>query len=297
MELYHLRTFVAVAEEQHLTKASKRLFISPPAVSSHIKALEEELRVCLFYRTPKGMELTEEGRQVKTEAEKLLSSAESFVDTAMTFREKPTGRIKIGSSSNEDFLRIPETVLKIFSLYPDLMIKLEHCLSARLINDLEKKNIDVAFYFGNDKPSGIELYKLVTINLMVIAPLEWKQNLASASLGELSKYPWIWASPDCSYRKIADAILTRKRLNLTHSVVVDDEITCRNLVRAGVGLALVPEKDAREAEKEEAAFIWDKRKFQINLSLAWLEDRKNDPAIKPITSLIKDLWKTPAFIG
>ncbi|MCP5237554.1 MAG: LysR family transcriptional regulator [Zoogloeaceae bacterium] len=53
MELYHLRTFVTVAEEGHLTRASERLFTSQPAVSAHIKALEEELGVTLFERTPR----------------------------------------------------------------------------------------------------------------------------------------------------------------------------------------------------------------------------------------------------
>ena len=61
MELYHLRTFVTVAEEGHLTRASERLFTSQPAVSAHIKALEEELGVTLFDRTPRGMQLTPAG--------------------------------------------------------------------------------------------------------------------------------------------------------------------------------------------------------------------------------------------
>lgn len=297
MELYHLRTFVAVAEKRHLTKASKSLFISPPAVSAHIKALEEELKVCLFYRTPKGMELTEEGNRLKAEAEKLLISVDSFVDSARITGEKPAGRIKMGYSSNSDFLRIPETILKIFSLYPDLMINLEHCLSARLINALEKREIDIGYYFGNDNPSGVEMYRLKTLDLMVIAPLEWKHSLALASLNELSNYPWIWTSPDCSFRRVADTIFTRKRLNLTHSIVVDDEMTCRSLVRAGVGLALMLENDAREAEKDGVAYIWDKKKFEINLSLAWLGDRKNEPAIKAITTLVRDLWQVRPLVA
>ncbi|MCW7755394.1 LysR family transcriptional regulator [Desulfobotulus sp. H1] len=297
MELYHLKTFVAVAEEQHLTKASRRLFISPPAVSTHIKALEEELSVCLFNRTPRGMELTEEGRRLKTEAEKLLLSVESFVDSARVSGKKPTGRFRMGYSSNGAFLRIPETVLKIFSLYPGLMIKLEYCLSAILINALEEREIDVGFYFGNDNPAGVELCRLKTLDLMIIAPLEWKESLTSASLSELSDYPWIWASPDCSFRKVANTILSRKRLSLCQSVVVDDEITCRNLVRAGIGLALVLENDAREAEKEGAAFIWDKKNFQINLSLAWLEERKHEPAIEAITALIRELWSSSFGLG
>jgi len=63
MELYQLKTFVTVAEEGHLTRAAERLFTSQPAISAHIKSLEEELGVTLFHRTPKGMQLTTEGEK------------------------------------------------------------------------------------------------------------------------------------------------------------------------------------------------------------------------------------------
>jgi DNA-binding transcriptional LysR family regulator len=66
MELYRLRTFLAVADEQNLTRAAERLHISQPSVSTHIKALEEGLGVTLFIRTPKGMILSQEGSLIKS---------------------------------------------------------------------------------------------------------------------------------------------------------------------------------------------------------------------------------------
>jgi DNA-binding transcriptional LysR family regulator len=59
VELYQLKTFVPVAEEGNLTRAAEKLFISQPAISAQIKALEEELRVELFRRSARGMTLTE----------------------------------------------------------------------------------------------------------------------------------------------------------------------------------------------------------------------------------------------
>ena len=55
MELYQLRTFVVVADTGHLTQASERLHLSQPAVSAHIKALEQQLEIRLFERTATGM--------------------------------------------------------------------------------------------------------------------------------------------------------------------------------------------------------------------------------------------------
>ena len=72
MEIYQLKTFVAVAAEGNLTRAADRVFTSPPAVSAQLKALEDELGVRLFDRNSRGMSLTSAGEQLLHEAQRDL---------------------------------------------------------------------------------------------------------------------------------------------------------------------------------------------------------------------------------
>ncbi len=72
MELYQLRSFVCVAREGNLTRASQQLHLTQPAVSTQIKALEDELDEKLFERKPRSLVLTAAGKMLLARAEEVL---------------------------------------------------------------------------------------------------------------------------------------------------------------------------------------------------------------------------------
>lgn len=120
MELYQLRSFVTVADEGHLTQAAKRLFISQPAVSAHIKSLEEELGITLFTKTSQGMQLTKEGQVLKNQAEKSLHTVNELFQQAKLLQDELTGAVKIGLHIAPDFLRIGDFFSVMTENYPKL---------------------------------------------------------------------------------------------------------------------------------------------------------------------------------
>ena len=96
MELYQLRTFAAVAEEGHLTRAAERLHISQPAVSGQIKALEQELDARLFERSSRGVALTEAGRVFLVHAKVVLADAERARHAVRESASLPSGEVALG---------------------------------------------------------------------------------------------------------------------------------------------------------------------------------------------------------
>ena len=114
MELRHLRYFIAVAEEGHVTRAAERLGMQQPPLSQQIQALERELDVQLFRRKPRGVELTDAGRALLDDARAILAHVDhAFATTRRTARGEQ-GRIAVGFTSSAPFHPFVPRVIRAF---------------------------------------------------------------------------------------------------------------------------------------------------------------------------------------
>lgn len=96
MGLRHLRYFVAVAEEQNVTRAAARLHVSQPPLSRQIRDLEDGLGVTLFERSARSVRLTEAGRVFLMEARAVLARAEEATQTVKAIASGKRGEIHVG---------------------------------------------------------------------------------------------------------------------------------------------------------------------------------------------------------
>ena len=146
MELRHLRYFIAVAEEGHITRAAERLGMQQPPLSQQIKAIERELDVQLFRRKARGVELTDAGSAFLEDARATLAQLDRAVETTRRTARGEQGRICVGVTSTSSFHPLVARAIRAFSeACPKVSLTLEESLSNELLERLRNERMDVAF--------------------------------------------------------------------------------------------------------------------------------------------------------
>ena len=129
MDFRQLTYFIAIAEERHVGRAAERLHLSQPPLTRHIKALEAELGLQLFKRTPKGMVLTDAGETFMKDAQAVLGMMGSAVDRARRSGQGQRGQLDIGLYGSATFGAVPKLLHRFKAEYPDVDLNLHYAQS------------------------------------------------------------------------------------------------------------------------------------------------------------------------
>lgn len=292
MELYQLRTFVAVAEEGNLTRAAERVYASQPAVSAHIKALEEELGLPLFVRTPRGMQLTEIGKGLKLKADSILLAATDMLNLASDYREDLTGELLIHINTDADFLRVAKLHSAIAAAHPKLKLTLHLSTSHIILKDVRDRRIDAGFTFFENPYAEVESIKLQEIPVRIVAPATWAAKVEGKSLDQLTAMPWIKPDKNCPFMKVIEGVFEDTGFFLNDYIVADTEDIIRMLVADGKGLSLLKQSDADAMVKAGTAIICEVGpELSLSVNFSYAKSRAGDPLIKAIIDAVKDVWE------
>lgn len=146
MELRHLRYFIAVAEEEHITRAAERLGIQQPPLSQQIKAIERELDVQLFLRKARGVELTDAGRALLDDARAIIAHLDRATQTTRRTARGEQGRICVGIAPTAPFHPVVPRAIRAFrEAFPLVSVTLEEALSDEVFERMRTDRMDVAF--------------------------------------------------------------------------------------------------------------------------------------------------------
>ena len=169
MELRHLRYFKVVAELQHFHRASERLHISQPALSSQIKQLEEELNSKLFERVGRGVKLSENGELVLSSAIKILNEVELLKDSISEIESGHAGSLKIGVLQSINSLYLRSLVAEFDRNNPNISLQIEEMTNHNIEQKISSGDIDIGIGFIlNKEYPDIKFEKLFDENWKLI---------------------------------------------------------------------------------------------------------------------------------
>jgi DNA-binding transcriptional LysR family regulator len=287
MELCQLRTFTAVASEGQLTRAAERLHLSQPAVSAHIKVLEEELGLRLFERTPAGMVLTRAGRSILAHAERVLSAVESLRHDARALRGEVAGHLRIGTLGDPQLIRIGEFLGEVVERYPELHYE----ISGAALEAVRDGELDASFYFGDLDAAGVEGVALAELRYCVAAPAAWKSRVEHADWEEIAALPWILAPRISTHYWLVKALFGAHGVEPQKIVEADNEPVIAHLIESGVGVSLMPEAQALERAREGGVCVWPGARPRTTLWFVYQAARAGDPLIKALLEALRAAWQ------
>ena len=290
MDLNHLRTFVAVAQFGHLTRASEALHLSQPALSSHLKALEEQFGVMLFERTPSGMTLTPAGRRLLPEAEQIIGAVRHLAHSAQDLRGQPTGSLKLGTVLDPAVLRVGELISGALERYPQIEVELVQVMSSDALARIRNGTLDASFYFGAAPEEDVIGVPLRDLTYRVSVPAAWADKLLDAPWATVAQQPWIVAPEPSSHHRLVMDLFNDRVPPPERIIEADSEQVIRNLVESDVGVSLIRDEIAAQSVETARTVIWPGVEVTTKLWLVHSSDRATDPLIGALLDVLRDIW-------
>ncbi len=289
MELRHLRYFIAVAEEEHMTRAAQRLGIQQPPLSQQIRDLERELGVSLFDRTPRSVRLNTAGRIFLDDARALLADADRATLRVRQAARGQIGRIAIGYTSSAALHpRVPELMRAFHARHPMIALDTQENTTRDLLESVAGEALDaVLVRAGAQRYPSLTAIVLEHEEMVAALPLEHPlaRKRGPIALGELASEPFIL------YRRedgpgVQDELLAAcAQAGFTPRIAADVPrlLSSITLVAAGRGVTLLP-RSLHMLHGDSVAYrdLEQGSAFTIPLTLVYREA----PADTPLANFI-----------
>jgi DNA-binding transcriptional LysR family regulator len=290
MEIYQLKTFVTIAHEGSITRASELLFLSQPAVSAHIKAIEDEIGFILFDRTPRGMTLTENGTKLLAKAEQMIAVHKELINEAKHIKGRPLEKLRLGSNRTPSAQALGKLLANITKSLPDIELILEYGNSNEILNAIRNNSVDAGFYTD----TGITHDDLKTLDadqfgVYLAAPVDWIEDINQIDWQEIKDMPWICPASNTCCGRVAENLFERKNFRPQKIVNVDQEKVTRTLIAGGVGLGFLHADTALDAAAKGEVVLLGDIQQQVKVKFAVATERMREPLIGAVFELAEKL--------
>ncbi|MGD9901511.1 MAG: LysR substrate-binding domain-containing protein [Spirochaetales bacterium] len=236
------KIFYEVAEEQNVSKAAEKLFISQPAVSQSIKKLEEQIGGTLFLRSNKGLVLTDEGKVFYNYIKGALNLVTNATIEFNNFKELKSGKIKIGTSTTLAKFVLLKPMQAFHKEYPYIKFEIKNDLTKNLLLDLEKGNLDfVIMNEGEGDNASFSVTTLREVTNMFLYSNKYFNYNDTYSLTDIQNMPLILQNKASNSRRFLDDFCLKHNVKLEPTMEVVSQELAVELAKIGFGITFAPE--------------------------------------------------------
>ncbi len=291
-ELNQLICFVTLAEELHFGRAARRLFMTQPPFSRQIHLLELHVDAKLFDRTSRSVRLTVAGERFLFEARRILRLAEGASAIAKKVALGRTGSLRVGFTAGSAYDFVPRLVTACLADLPDIDLSLKEMVTGDQLEALGSGEIDIGFIRPLLVRHGIDSTKVFAEGLRAAVPsnhpLVRKKLL---TLKDLDDQPFVMYSPHESryFHELIVGQLAQANVHPRYVQYLGQIHSVLALVRAGLGLALVPQSaSALHLDNVVMKPIALRSKAPVEVHAVWRRDNTS-PLVPLVVSIARRL--------
>lgn len=297
MELKQLRSFAAVVRYGSFTRAAENTYLSQPTISTHIRALEEELNTQLLLRDTKNLQVTPRGQELYECACRMLELQDNLLQR---WRQSDQHIIQLGASTIPSAYILPEVLPLYGKQNPGSYFVVHQSDSRQVIEGVAGGLFDVGMSGMPCQDEAIRCEPFFRDRMVLITPVSRRflamQSQGEQALPELLREPIILREAGSGSQKSADRFLAQMGLRETELRVtarVNDQESIKNLVSGGLGVSIVSEKAVRDfvAEKRLLAFPLPPGSAERDLYL--LLPRHASADSLRFCSFVREFYRTP----
>src|SRR5580692_5952284 len=225
LDLRLLRSFLVVAHSGKISSAAKQLHLSQPAVTAHLRRLEEIVGKPLISRSARGVKLTSHGhtlRNLATEVQNTLTR----IEASFHQEQKLAGELLFGASLTIASHVIPTFVAEFCRIYPDVTVELRVDNTSVVLEAVRESNYPFGLVEGNPRAAGLRLEKFVDDELVLVAGTNKSyaryQHLAAAVAApeDLYRIPLIWREAGSGTRAVAETAFRKADVQAVKTATV-----------------------------------------------------------------------------
>ncbi|MEH6443954.1 MAG: LysR family transcriptional regulator [Oceanospirillaceae bacterium] len=289
MKLTQLRLFRDIARELSFVKVAQQNHITQPAVSVHIKKLEDELGKKLFSRTPHNTLLTADGEVILDDVKEILRLCEGLKIRSSYSQGILEGNIRIAAIHSVGMYEIGDFLSSFMKIFPRVHIHLEYRRADEIYRLLGKEVIDIGVVAYPEKRTNIKSTPYTEDDLvLIIHPGHELASRKSVLLKHIHNQPYIAFESGIPTREAIDNVFAENDISVNQRMSNDNIFTLKKAVEAGIGVSIVPSNAVDEEVQKGSLIRLPIRDIKLIRPIALLQ-RKNHKPNKPLEVFIRHL--------